>query len=186
MLGEKAFDLVKEASRNKNNLNPFNEDLVRATIEETRRLWEQNRAEVAETGLVGPGTTLKHAAIERNKRCLLAYLNHRTDLVTDMRWQFGAVLPEEVRLNLCEPELEFFSKYNKSLAMYMRSVGTDLTTDFAPPKSLYVEVRVLQDHGEIETAEGEVVQLKRGTQHHLPRDLCEQLIMQGVLEHVTS
>ena len=38
----------------------------------------------------------------------------------------------------------------------MRSVGTDLTTYFAPPKSLFVEVRVLQDHGEIETAEGEV------------------------------
>ena len=105
---------------------------------------------------MGPGTTLKHSAIERNKRCLLAYLNHRTDLVTAMRWQFGAVLPEDVRLNMCEPELEFFSKYNKSLAVYMRSVGTDLTTDFAPPKSLYVEVRVLQDHGEIETAEGEV------------------------------
>ena len=111
---------------------------------------------MAETGQVGPGTTLKHSAIERNKRCLLAYLNHRTELVTAMRWQFGAVLPEDVRLNMCEPELEFFSKYNKSLAVYMRSVGTDLTTDFAPPKSLYVEVRVLQDHGEIETAEGEV------------------------------
>ena len=114
------------------------------------------RTEVAETGQVGPGTTLKHSAIERNKRCLLAYLNHRTELVTAMRWRFGAVLPEDVRLNMCEPELEFFSKYNKSLAVYMRSVGTDLTTDFAPPKSLYVEVRVLQDHGEIETAEGEV------------------------------
>ena len=156
MLGEKALDLVKDAARNENNLNPFNEDLVRATIEETRRLWEQNRSEVAETGQVGPGTTLKHSAIERNKRCLLAYLNHRTELVTAMRWQFGAVLPEDVRLNMCEPELEFFSKYNKSLALYMRSVGTDLTTDFAPPKSLYVEVRVLQDHGEIETAEGKV------------------------------
>lgn len=43
MLGEKALDLVKDAARNENNLNPFSEDLVRATIEETRRLWEQNR-----------------------------------------------------------------------------------------------------------------------------------------------
>lgn len=186
MFGEKGFDLVKEAARNPSILNPFNEDLMRATIEETRRLWEQNTAEVKETGLVGPATTLRHAAIERNKRCLLAYLNHRTNLITSMRWQFGAVLPEEVRLNLCEPELELFNKYNKVLAGYMRSVGSDLTTDIAPPKCLYVEVRVLQDHGEIETAEGELVQLKRGTQHHLPRDLCEQLIMQGVLEHVTS
>ena len=43
MLGEKALELVKDAARNENNLNPFSEDLVRATIEETRRLWEQNR-----------------------------------------------------------------------------------------------------------------------------------------------
>ena len=48
------------------------------------------------------------------------------------------------------------------------------------------KVRVLQDHGELETADGEVVQLKKGTQPPLPRDLCEQLVMQGVLEHVTD
>merc|ERR1712083_191073 len=126
-------------------------DVVRQTLEETRALWESNRAEVAETSAIGPSTTLRHAAIERNKRCMLAYLNHRVEKLS-----------------------------------YMRSVGTDLTTDNAPPKSLYIEVRVRQDHGEIETADGEVVLLKKGTQHHLPRDLCEQLIMQGVLEHVVS
>ena len=32
----------------------------------------------------------------------------------EMRWQFGAVLPEEVKLNLSEPELEYFSKYRVS------------------------------------------------------------------------
>jgi len=186
MLGEAALNLVKEAGRNKENLNPFNEDLVRQSIEETRRLWEQNRAEVAETGTIGASITLKHAAIERNKRCMLAYLNHRAELLTAMRWQFGAVLPEEVKLNMCEPETEFFNKYNKALASYMRSVGSDLTSDMVPPKSLYIDVRVLQDHGEIETADGEVILLKKGTQHHLPRDLCEQLVMQGVLEHVTD
>ena len=47
-------------------------------------------------------------------------------------------------------------------------------------------MRVVEDHGELETQEGEVVQLRKGTQHHLPRHLCEQLILQGVLEHVTS
>ena len=43
MIGESALSLVKEAARNQNNLNPFNEDVVRQTIEETRRLWDQNR-----------------------------------------------------------------------------------------------------------------------------------------------
>ena len=43
MIGESALSLVKEAARNQNNLNPFNEDVVRQSIEETRRLWDQNR-----------------------------------------------------------------------------------------------------------------------------------------------
>ena len=93
----------------------------------------------------------------------------------EMRWQFGAVLPEEIKLNLSEPELEYFSKYNKTLATYMRAIGTDLTADMAPPKSLYVEVRVREDHGEVETADGEVVLLKAGSQHHLPRSALKPL-----------
>ena len=35
---------------------------------------------------------------------------------------------------------DWFSGYNKALAGYMRRVGTDLTTDISPPKSLYIEV----------------------------------------------
>ena len=31
------------------------------------------------------------------------------------------------------------------------------------------QVRVREDHGEVETADGEVVLLKAGSQHHLPR-----------------
>ena len=169
MYGEKGFELVKEAARSSFNMPPFNEDVVRQCLEETRALWEANRAEVEGSGAISPGVTLRHAAIERNKRCLLAYLHNRVERMRAMRWQFGSVLPEEVKLGLCEPEMEFFSKYNKTLASYMRSVGTDLTTDMAPPKSLYVEVRVRQDHGEIETPEGELVLLKAGSQHHLPR-----------------
>merc|ERR1712080_105613 len=112
-----------------------------------RDLWEANRTEVESSNTITPGVTLRHAAIERNKRCLLAYLHNRVEKLRMMRWQFGSVLPEEIKMNLCEPELDFFTKYNKALASYMRSVGTDLTTDLAPPKCLYVEVRVRQDHG---------------------------------------
>ena len=142
---------------------------------------------MAETGTIGASITLKHAAIERNKRCMLAYLNHRAELLTAMRWQFGAVLPEEVKLNMCEPETEFFNKYNKALASYMRSVGVegvDLMTDQSPPKSLYIEVRCVQDHGELETDDGTVIMLKKNTQHFLPRTQVEPLIRQGILVHV--
>jgi hypothetical protein len=38
----------------------------------------------------------------------------------------------------------------------MKSVGTDLTSDLCPPKSLFIEVRVKQDYGELETPDGDV------------------------------
>ena len=49
-----------------------------------------------------------------------------------------------------------FSTYSKLLAQYMKSVGTDLTSDLCPPKSLFIEVRVKQDYGELETPDGDV------------------------------
>jgi hypothetical protein len=42
-------------------------------------------------------------------------------------------------------QTQWFTKYNKGLANYMRSLGghggLDLTQDIKPPKSLYIEVR---------------------------------------------
>ncbi|XP_006806945.1 DNA replication complex GINS protein PSF1 [Neolamprologus brichardi] len=58
--------------------------------------------------------------------------------------------------------------------------------DMKPPKSLYIEVRCLKDHGEFEIDDGTVILLKKNSQHFLPRWKCEQLIRQGVLEHVVS
>ena len=48
--------------------------------------------------------------------------------------------------NLSEAEVQWSSKYNRTLATYMRKVGggLDLTQDKKPPKSLYVLVRCLQ------------------------------------------
>ena len=57
-----------------------------------------------------------------------------------------AMLPPEVKLKMCKPETADYSGYNKALAGYMRRVGTDLTTDISPPKSLYIEVSY-QDFG---------------------------------------
>ena len=92
---------------------------------------------------------LRHNALERNKRCLLAYINDRAKKINELRWQFGPVLPSEVKSQLCETEVSYFNQYNKDLATYMRSVGDgsgiDLTIDQAPPKSLYIEVKCLQD-----------------------------------------
>jgi hypothetical protein len=40
-----------------------------------------------------------------------------------MRWQFGAVLPPDVKANLCEAEQNFFSKYNRDLVRIFIPIG---------------------------------------------------------------
>ena len=53
-----------------------------------------------------------------------------------------------------------------------------------PPKELDVQVRVMQDAGELDTEAGEVISLTQGSEHLLRRADAEQLIRQGVLRHV--
>jgi len=133
---------------------------------------------------------IRHTALERNKRCLLAYLYNRMVRIKEHRWHFGAVLPADIKSSICEPEAQFFTKYNKLLATYMRSIGEgkysiDLTQNMKPPKNLYIQVKVLTDFGEFETEDGDVVVLKKNSLHLLPRSQCELLISQGILEHVS-
>jgi len=195
MFGDKALELIKELQRTKHaTLPPFNEDGLRQVLDEMLALFEQNQKEVSDA-ISGDhqqhlfaGIQLRHAALERNKRCILAYLFNRLEHVRKMRWQFGSVLPQEIKYNLSDQEVQWFNKYNKSLAKYMRSIGDqgglDLTQDMKPPKTLYIEVRCLVDHGEFETQDGNIVLLKKNTQHFLVRSECEHLIRQGILEHI--
>jgi hypothetical protein len=52
-----------------------------------------------------------------------AYLNHRAERIRGMRWQFGAVLPPDVKANLCEAEQNFFAKYNRDLVRISVPIG---------------------------------------------------------------
>ncbi|XP_066936091.1 DNA replication complex GINS protein PSF1-like [Clytia hemisphaerica] len=195
MFGEKAFELIKELKRSTDgNLPAFNEDLVRQVLDEMRVLFEENQKEVTasvegEEGLYS-GVQLRHESLERNKRCLLAYIYNRMMRIKQYRWDIGSVLPQDVKLNLVEQEVKWFTEYNKSLAKYMMSTagghGIDLTQNMTPPKSLYIEVRCLVDYGEFETEDGTVVILKKNSQHFLPTTQCEHLVRQGILEHILA
>jgi GINS complex subunit 1 len=55
--------------------------------------------------------------------------------------------------------------------------------DVSPPKELMVEIRVLQDCGEIFTDSGPV-NLERNTTHYLKRSDIESFIRQGLVEQV--
>ena len=59
----------------------YNEDLIRQVFDEMKTLFEENQKEVAAThggeqGLFS-GVQLRHASLERNKRCVLAYVYNR-------------------------------------------------------------------------------------------------------------
>ncbi|XP_048585920.1 DNA replication complex GINS protein PSF1 isoform X2 [Nematostella vectensis] len=170
MFGDKALELIRELKRTMDaSLPPYNEDIVRQVLEEMKALFEQNQREVnatvaGESGLFS-GVQVRHASLERDKRCLLAYLYNRMNRIKNLRWEFGSVLPDDIKYNLSEQEVQWFTKYNKSLANYMRTTGLDLTQDMKPPKSLNIEVRCVEDYGEFETEDGTVVLLKKNSQN---------------------
>ncbi|XP_006045495.1 PREDICTED: DNA replication complex GINS protein PSF1 isoform X3 [Bison bison bison] len=160
-----------------------------------KALYEQNQSDVNEAKSSGRGDLIptikfRHCSLLRNQRCTVAYLYDRLLRIRALRWEYGSVLPSALRFHMSAEEMDWFNRYKKSLATYMRSLGgdegLDITQDMKPPKSLYIEVRCLKDYGEFEVEDGTSVLLKKNSQHFLPRWKCEQLIRQGILEHVLS
>lgn len=191
--GDKAFELLKDLKRSSQTIPAFDDDGVRQVLEEIKAIFEENVAQASTYNSSGdrslwPLLNYRHAALQRNKRCLLAYLYERMQRIKALRWEFGPIIPGDIKQTLCEPEVQFFNNYSKSLAAYMRSVGDgqgiDLTGNLRPPKSLYIEVRCVEDYGKFELDDGEVVHLKKNSQHYLPRAQVETLVRQGILQHI--
>lgn len=82
-------------------------------------------------------------------------------------------------------EKQYMAKYSELVMDYMGSVDMDLNLYRDPPKSLYVECRVIKDCGVIETETGTIT-LAKDTTHFIPRKDAELLIRQGFLRHTQS
>jgi GINS complex subunit 1 len=189
--GAKGKKLLQELKRS-DWLPPYNEEGVRAVQQEISALEQEindtlaSKREDEELPIqVKIGLAVHHAALLRNKRCLLAYVRFRADKVTQLRWETGPVIPDLLRSNLSSIEQDFFNKYDRLLTDYQQDFGLDLTGDLTPPKELYIEVRALIDCGEIFTDSG-LVRLEKGTRHHLRRSDVDHLIRQGKLEHLDN
>jgi len=104
---------------------------VRRVLEEVQALYTQMREGMKENNtdpsLACP-LMLYHVCILRNKRCLLAYLNHRTELLEEARWNSGSALPDDIKNKLCAEEMEYFSKYDALVSDYMYKVDFDLSS----------------------------------------------------------
>uniref|UniRef100_A0A0A9WB50 DNA replication complex GINS protein PSF1 n=2 Tax=Lygus hesperus TaxID=30085 RepID=A0A0A9WB50_LYGHE len=193
MWGDKAIELIKELERSTEIFPPFDDDKVRLILEECRVVNQfiedaMNSTFHPETNNYLAGVKARTAALERNKRCLLAYQWNRLQMLRKMRWEFGSILPVEIKANMSEGEVAWFAKYSKALANYMKGIGgrngLNLMLDMQPPKDLYIEVRCLKDFGKLELDTGEVFYLSKNSQHYMPRSQVENLVRQGVLEHI--
>mmetsp|Transcript_52020 Transcript_52020/g.106015 ORF Transcript_52020/g.106015 Transcript_52020/m.106015 type:complete len:195 (+) Transcript_52020:247-831(+) len=194
MLCDTAVELVKELQRD-SWLPPYNSGGVNQVVTETQELFASYFEKHEQVKNIDDEhrdyqdlmqLMTQHACLERNKRCVLAYLKHRAEEVMRLRWECGtSVMDKDLQERLSSEELELASNYDRMLGSYMQSIGDDIGIDMEPPRSTMVTVRVLVSQGEIAMSEG-TVNLTRNSTHRLRRSDAQHLIRQGILEHVQS
>ena len=145
--GDLATQLLIESRRSTatDTLLKYNDVLVRSIIREQRQLENLLQAALAahpdeaEPNPLLPTVLLYQTAINRNKRCLLAYHAHRIDRLKDLYWSVGGALPlllsmpsaapshagadgnvgaaapADVRSKLSPHEVDFLRSYNTSI-----------------------------------------------------------------------
>lgn len=110
-----AIELIKDIKRGmSHHLLPYEEDKVRRCIEEMNKLYEENRNDVTSIRVSSESCSsiddkstiaankdnlvqsvlIRHATMERVKRCLLAYHHARLMQIKEIRWQYGAGIPK--------------------------------------------------------------------------------------------
>ncbi|ORZ37895.1 hypothetical protein BCR44DRAFT_1430160 [Catenaria anguillulae PL171] len=202
MYGDEALKLVREAKRTQPRtsiLPNYNEPVVRNVLKELgvidtqiqhlQALFSDPSIDVDDPALQGDQAAfmVHMAAVDRNKRCLLAYHMARLDKITNLVWDLGgSTVPADVRRRLAPPEAAFADKYVELLTAYKGEYPSlDLVAAApVPPKDLYVTVRVVKDCGTIVTEAGRSVRLDLGSMHFLKRTEVERLITLGFLQHV--
>eukprot|EP00792_Barthelona_sp_PAP020_P004348 TRINITY_DN2066_c0_g2_i1.p1 TRINITY_DN2066_c0_g2~~TRINITY_DN2066_c0_g2_i1.p1 ORF type:complete len:207 (-),score=58.82 TRINITY_DN2066_c0_g2_i1:230-850(-) len=125
-------------------------------------------------------------SIERNKRCILAYLNERMKRLQNLRFHSMGILPLHLKRKLSTSEEKYFSEFADAFASYQNEIDLDISCYFQPPKTPHIKIEVMEDLGTIMLEDGSDVTLNVGNVHYLPRRLVETLIMEGKVKHVPS
>ena len=191
--GDLATQLLMESRRSTqtDTLLKYNDPLVRSIIREQRDLERDINALTLDGRLPPPSMLIIQTAINRNKRCLLAYHSHRVDRLRDMYWTVGGALPHllsnpDIRSRLSPHEVDYLRQYNSSVMEFRSEFSheLDITASITkPPKDLHVMVRVVRDCGVIQTELGSI-DFQKGQRFMVRRADIEHLIVQGYLEEV--
>ncbi|KAJ7188936.1 hypothetical protein C8R46DRAFT_1056206 [Mycena filopes] len=175
--GELGTQLVMESRRSTqtDTLLKYNDSLVRLLIREQRDLEKAAVAHVlasADADIPPPALMIIQTAIARNKRCLLAYHNHRISFLCS--------------LLLSPHEVDYLRSYHASVMTFRSEFSheLDITASIVqPPKDLHVLVHVVRDCGVIQTESGSI-DFRMGHRFMVRRSDIEHLIVQGYLEEV--
>ncbi|GKV35824.1 hypothetical protein SLE2022_382070 [Rubroshorea leprosula] len=200
MHGRKAYQLVKEfASGEKGQLKPFNRELFGRVLEECnehhgalqsliRKMQEEGLDVQTARNADHYGALIHHLSLTRNKRCLMAYMYNRAEIIRVLAWKVGLLheLPEEIQEKLSDSEEEYFKDHAKTLKSYMSQMGLDVNVDMVPPKDPYIKVRVLEDVGGGIILSDKSANFARHSMHFLKRTDAEQYIARGLMEELTS
>jgi GINS complex subunit 1 len=201
LFGDQGMALVNEARRSTaaGTLSKYNDPLVREVCREMRMLdrdlsnitsaYEMDGSQVPD-GIMA-AASFYHIALRRNKRCVLAYQNHRLEKLRELYWGAAGSLAhllgdQETRSRLSPHEVDFLRSYNEIVQEYRSDFEDilDIVGDVnIPPKELNVVVRVVKDCGTIQTELGPI-DFQKGQRFMVRRADIEQLITQGFLEVV--
>ena len=199
--GDLATRLVTESRRSTatDTLLKYNDVLVRTIIREQRGLEAlvndalEQAASADMLTTLPPAVIIYQTAISRNKRCLLAYHQHRMNFLKSLYWSLGAALPSllsstQLRANLAPHEVDFLRKYNSLIVDFRSEFSNelDITSSITNlPKDIHVLVKVVRDCGLIQTELG-VIDFQKGQRFMVRRTDIEHLIVQGYLEEIHS
>ena len=203
--GHKGRDLLLELKRARANdhkaaastvVPPYNDRIVRECLQDLQLHAQalQNQVDALQgevpSDSVKPSLVLHKAAMERNKRCLLAYHKIRADRLTQAYW--NNTLPttnqeSSQHANLSPAEEEFYNAYQnicREYATLLQLPQPDLRAyGNHPPQPLSkVQVQVLQStQGPVVLESGSTISFTKGTVHYLPYADVEGFLRNGTL-----
>ncbi|KAH9246584.1 hypothetical protein BASA81_015849 [Batrachochytrium salamandrivorans] len=191
---QKSRQLLLELKRSPDWLPAYNEEGVRLVIEECSVLDESisrleqtlasEQDEQAKRNL--HLSQLFHLCLCRNKRAMVAYFSLRNEKIEQVYWETGAVaMPLEFASKLSRRELEYYSGFQLLVTRTMDKLDLDLLSSRMPPgTNLLVNVRCVQELGQVLLQSGASVFLAKNSTHYLRRDDVEHFIRQDLMEEV--
>nr|XP_043626737.1 DNA replication complex GINS protein PSF1 [Erigeron canadensis]XP_043626738.1 DNA replication complex GINS protein PSF1 [Erigeron canadensis] len=195
MYGRKASQLVKEVvSSEPGQLSTFNNDLFAQVIEECnqhilqlqalfRKMQEEGTSNQPTKNPDHCGALFHHLTLVRNKRCLMAYVYNRAEIIQKLVWTIN--IPGEIQEKLSSTEKEYYDKQKNILAKYKHKLDIDMSLDLVPPKDPYIKVRVLEDMGDCFFG-AQATKVAKHAILFLRRTDVESHISEGKMEELTS